>query len=121
LTIEDLSSEKMDQTTQNPPPRYKIMIVGHHLVGKTSLFDKISKAEEDLNETEHNNHHHRVDRELIFRNERFGDKDVQFLIFDFRVTERPRNIMCNFSFCEGVIWIYDITSRISFEALEEFF
>jgi len=110
-----IANSKINQESEKRPPRYRILIKGQSSVGKTSFFNRLSQIKPYWQNI------YPIDSELIFWHERFDDQDVEFVIFDPTEGRRFRMVPSDFASCDGVIFIYDITNKTSFEAIKMMF
>jgi len=108
----------MNQAAGSQPFRIRIKIVGSYSVGRTSIFNRLNKAE---NSTPYWQDAYPMYIEVIFWNERFCDQDVKFIILDSIGAENLRNTLSNSLSADGIIFVYDITNKYSFQALKRAF
>jgi len=102
----------MNLVSQEGPPRYRLLIKGHSSTGKRSFFNRISTKQQYWQNV------YPTYPEFKFRDERFGHQDVHFVVFAPNEGGGFRMVPRDFASCDGVIFLYDITNRISFEAIK---
>ena len=101
---------------------YKIILIGNSGVGKTSIFKKIDTGEfHDKNIMSLGVEKKTVDLDItIKKNGEEVIKHFSISLFDTAGQERFRALTLNyFKDSEGILLLYDITSRITFENVSE--
>ncbi|KAI6040154.1 P-loop containing nucleoside triphosphate hydrolase protein [Pisolithus marmoratus] len=98
--------------TQSPPLQFKIILVGNMSVGKTCLHRRFSDKQSPLDVTAT----YAVD--LHYQNMEVDGRKIKLGILDTAGMERFRTITAPFyRGAQGVLLVYDITDRSSFDAL----
>ena len=97
------------------------MFAGHYSVGKSSYYNRLSKAENLKYWLDH--YPFPIGIDLVQRRENFYEEDVRIYVFDHSGGERFRAIINSnhYPFCHGIIFMYDITNRESFDAVSKIF
>lgn len=100
--------------TQSPPLELKVILIGNMSVGKTCLHRRFSGKESSLDVTAtYGVDHHYQNLDVDGRKIRLG-------ILDTAGMERFRAVTAPFyRGAQGVILVYDITDRTSFDALQD--
>ncbi|KAI6127645.1 P-loop containing nucleoside triphosphate hydrolase protein [Pisolithus croceorrhizus] len=107
-------SESVPTMTQSAPLQFKVILIGNMSVGKTCLHRCFSGKQSSLDVTAtYGVDHHYQNMEVEGRKIRLG-------ILDTAGMERFRAITAPFyRGAQGVILVYDITDRTSFDALQD--
>lgn len=87
---------------KSPPHLFKVLIIGHPNVGKTTIANKFGGT---------------FDREYAERFVNFGPnrRDAQLNIYDPLTEDKPREYMPRYSEMHGVVVVFDLTDRNTWE------